>query len=113
MTQPPDSAAAAINPRKATPVHTMTDGDLADEHRGQTFAKERAAQRIEMIEAELDRRGVTEAKGKLGAVKRHASPGLLDLPKLRAEHAELTGRYVRPGTNRFWRSRTLGAEEKR
>ncbi len=96
----------------AAPLLTMSDGELADEHRGQSFAKKRAAERIEQIEAELQRRGITEAKGKLSAVRRHSNDGLIDLAGLRAEHPELVRRYAKPGSEHYFRSRTLTREER-
>ena len=94
-------------------VGAMTDGELADEHRGQSFAKRRVADRLAEVEAELERRRLTRAVGTLGVAERKSNDGLVDLKRLRAERPDIVRAFALPGSDAFWSSRTLAAEEKR
>ena len=87
-------------------VRDMTDAQLADEHRGHTFAKLRTKDKLEAIEAELDRRGLEFAQGEHSFVSRQLTEiGLVDLKRLRADLGDAIWReYGIPGSNRFWRS---------
>lgn len=100
-----------MSPRSAgADVATLSDAELADEHRGQVFAKTRAGDRLGAIEAELERRGVTRARGKVSLlVKRPNEAGLVDLKRLRAEQPEICARYA---MSALWSSRTLRPEER-
>ncbi len=105
--------AADTSRRKASAdVGTMTEAELADEHRGQGFAKRRAAERLAAVEAELDRRKLTRAVGALGVVERKSNDGLIDLKRLRAERPEILREYATPGSDRYWSSRTLSEAER-
>ena len=55
---------------------------------------------------------MTEAKGKLGVLRRLPSDGLVDLPRLRRERPEILKDYAQPGSDHFWSCRTLTAEER-
>ena len=107
------SAVAVIRPTQPGPLHNYSDADLADEHRGQGFAKRRAEERLAAIEAELERRQLTRATGKLGEVTRHDDGlGRVDLRRLRAERPDICRAYAQPGSGGYWRSRTLTQAER-
>ncbi len=106
-----DNASRAIKSVQPSSLHNMSDADLADEHRGQGFAKRRVAGRIKDIEAELERRGVTgPIKGKVALLERKATI-LLDLDRLRAERPDIVEAFAQ-GAGSYFSSRTLTAEEK-
>ena len=106
-------SASMARPKQATAVRDMSDAQLADEHRGQSFAKQRAADRLAAIEAELERRKLSTATGKLSVLTRHTNDiGLIDLKRLRTEHPDLCRAYAQPGSTSFWRSGTLPAEKR-
>ncbi len=93
-------------PKAPSSVFDMTDAQLADEHRGHTFAKLRTKDKLQAIEAELDRRGLEFAQGEHSFVSRQITDvGLVDLKRLRADLGDDIWReYGIPGSNRFWRS---------
>lgn len=97
---------------KTPSVRDMTDAQLADAHRGFTFAKKRAVQNLQDIEAELERRGVTSAKGAQSYVEKKLSLGLIDLPRLRAARPEIVTEFAQAGSQALWASRTLRPDEK-
>ena len=105
------SAANAIQPVQPSSLHNFSIAELADEHRGQSFAKRRVDDRLKAIEAELDRRGVKEARGAMAlTTKKPGSPRFVDIDRLRADHPEICAAYAK--VEPFWSSRTLSAEER-
>ncbi|WP_158811198.1 hypothetical protein [Beijerinckia sp. L45] len=110
MTKP--KPASELRPKKLQ-VTEMTAGQLADEHRGYTFAKNRAKDRLKEIEAELDRRGLFCAQGQQAFVTRQlADIGLVDLKRLRADLGDgIWIEYRIPGSEEFWRSGTLKKDQ--
>lgn len=96
----------AAKPKVPASVVDMTDGQLADEHRGHTFARLRTKDKLTAIEAELDRRGLEFAQGEHSFVSRQITDvGLVDLKRLRADLGDDIWReYGIPGSTRFWRS---------
>lgn len=108
-----DGAVATIRSRQPPALHKATDADLVDELRGQRFAKERADERIAAIGAELARRGLTEARGKLGHATLKSDPlGRVDLKRLRAERPDICRAFAQAGSDSYWSVRTLKAEER-
>lgn len=91
-------------------VAEMTAAELADEHRGLGFAKRRAAGRIKDIETELDRRGLSSAKGAIGIVEKKPTV-LLDLDRLRAERPDIVKAFAL-GEGGYWSSGTLPPGER-
>ena len=104
---------SSAKPKPATAILDMTDAQLADEHRGHSFAKQRASEKLAAIETELERRQLTTATGKLSVVTRHENDiGLIDLKRLREDHPDLCRAYAQPGSRSFWRSGTLPVEKR-
>ena len=105
------NASKAIQAKQPSSLHNMSDADLADEHRGQSFAKRRAADRIKDIEAEIERRGLTGAiRGRLALLVRKPTT-LIDLDRLRAERPDIVEAFAQ-GAGGYWSSRTLTADER-
>lgn len=100
------TAAKAIRPQQPNSVHNMTDGQLADEHRGCGLGKWRYEQKLKEIEAELKRRGLSSAQGERAIVSLQIGDiGLVDLKRLRADLGEnICREYAIPNSHLFWRS---------
>ena len=93
--------------RAAAPaVGDLSDGQLADEHRGLTLGIWRYKQRLEQVEAELLARGRGSYEGERAVVSLQiADIGLIDTKRLRLDLGDLICReYALPGSDRFWRS---------
>lgn len=92
--------------KEAAPVGALTDGELADEHRGLDLGIHRYKQRQKAIEGEMKRRGRPAYEGERAiASLQMADLGLVDIKRLRADLGpDICRDYLIPGSDRFWRS---------